>query len=157
MPVTPVVSGPNFQQVDASTLTIQLTGTTQDTLANLLSTDPCYATYYFTGTPAATNQVFFLATRALKIVAMSCVFSTAAGGASTLTVTKDTSTNAPGAGTAVQTGSFNLNATANTVQTATLAALATITMAAGDRLAVVFANAIQATAGLVISVQLAAP
>lgn len=117
----------------------------------------CHGSYFFTGTPAATNQVFFIATRACRIQSLVQVHSTAAGGVSTLTVTKDTGTTAPGAGTVVQTGSFNLNATANTVQTATLSTtVATITMAAGDRLSVVFANAIQSSAGVVVTVGLSA-
>lgn len=115
---------------------------------------PFNATYYFTGTPAATNQVFFVAPFACKILAIAQVHSVAAGGVSTLTVTKDTGTDAPAAGTAVQSGSFNLNATANTVQTATLASAATIALAAGNRLAVKFANTIQSTAGLVVTVEL---
>jgi hypothetical protein len=71
-----------------------------------------------------------------------------------MTVIKDTGTAAPGAGTSLhQSGSFNLNATANTVQTATVSTtVATLTMAAGDRLAVKFANAIQASVGIVVTV-----
>lgn len=111
------------------------------------------ATYMFTGTPAATDQAFFIAQRAMVIKSVSQVHSVAAGGTSTLTVTKDTTPAAPGAGTAIQTGSFNLNATANTVQTGTLAAsAATLTLAAGDRLSVKFANAIQSSAGIVVTV-----
>lgn len=110
------------------------------------------ASYYFTGTPAATDQVFFVATRAYSIVSISQVHSVAAGGASTLQVTKDTSTNAPGAGTDILTNNtntgFDLNATANTVQVGTFAAT---TLAAGDRLAVDFANAIQSSAGVVVT------
>lgn len=109
-------------------------------------------TYYFTGTPAATNQVFYIANRTMRLKSISQVHSTAAGGTSTLTVTKDTTTSAPGAGTAVMTNTFNLNATANTVQNATLSAtVATVNMAAGDRLAVVFANAIQSSVGVVVT------
>jgi hypothetical protein len=114
--------------------------------------DLIYGVYYFTGTPAATNQVFFVANRSMLINSCSEIHSTAAGGASTLTVTHDTSTNTPGSGTTVQTGNFNLNATANTIQNATLSGtVATLKLAAGDRLAVVFANAIQSSAGVVVS------
>lgn len=111
------------------------------------------AVYFFTGAPAATNQAFFLAHRALVVKSIRQVHSVAAGGASTLTVTKDTGTAAPGAGTTLLQGSFNLNATANTVQSGTLAAsAATLTLAAGDRLSVNFANAIQSSAGVVVVV-----
>lgn len=114
-----------------------------------------FPTYQFTGTPAATDAVFFVATRPMVVKSVSQVHSVAAGGTSTLTVIKDTGTAAPGAGTVIQTGSFNLNATANTVQSGTLAAAAaTLTMAAGDRLSVKFANSIQSSAGIVVTVGL---
>jgi len=94
--------------------------------------------------------------RAAIVTSCSEIHATAAGGTSTLTVTHDTSTNTPGAGTSIMTGSFNLNATANTIQNATLTStVATLTLAAGDRLAVNFANAIQSSAGIVVSCALA--
>lgn len=113
-----------------------------------------FATYYFDGTPAATDQVFFLAPRALIVKTISQVHSVAAGGASTMTIIKDTGTTAPGAGTSLhQSGTFNLNATANTVQTATVSTtVATVSLAAGDRLSVKFANTIQSSAGIVVTV-----
>jgi hypothetical protein len=110
------------------------------------------ASYYFTGTPAATNQVFFIANRALLVTSISNVFSTAAGGTSTLDVTKDTSTDAPAAGTALGQAAFNLASTANTVQNATLTTtVATKTLAAGNRLSVKFNHAIQSSAGVVVT------
>lgn len=113
-----------------------------------------FATYFFTGSPAATDQAFFVAPRALIVKTIKQVHSVAAGGTSTLTVIKDTSTSAPGAGTSLhQSGSFNLNATANTVQSATVSTTqATVSLAAGDRLSVKFANAIQSSAGIVVTV-----
>lgn len=110
------------------------------------------ATYYFTGTPAATSQVFYLATRAVRLQQISEVHSTAAGGTSTLDVTKDTGTTAPAGGTALTSAAFNLASTANTVQNGTLSAtVATITLAAGDRLAAKFNHAIQSSAGVVVT------
>ncbi len=104
---------------------------------------------------AATDAAFFVATRAMVVKSVSQIHSVAAGGTSTLTVIKDTGTAVPGGGTVIQQGSFNLNATANTVQSGTLAAsAATLTLAAGDRLSVKFANAIQASAGIVVTVGL---
>lgn len=119
------------------------------------------ATYEFTGTPAATDQVFFVAPCPCKILAISEVHSTAAGGASKIQVTKDTSTDAPGAGTDLLTNNtntgFDLNGTANTVQTGTLTTTSgATTLAAGDRLSVDFANTIQSTAGATITVILIA-
>lgn len=101
---------------------------------------------------AATDAVFFVATRALLVTSISQVHSVAAGGTSVLQVTKDTSTNAPGAGTDLLSAGFNLNATANTVQVGSLiATVATKTLAAGDRLAVDFADAIQSSVGIVVT------
>lgn len=113
------------------------------------------ATYFFTGTPAATNQTFFVAPHAMRIVGINQIHTVAAGGTSTLTVEKITGVVAPGSGTTTMTGSFNLNATANTFQTATLTATAAnALLAVGDRLGVVFANAIQSSAGVTVSVMM---
>ena len=101
---------------------------------------------------ANTDQVFFVATRAFRVVAISQIHAVAAGGTSTLQVTKDASTNAPGAGTDLLSAAFNLNATANTVQAGTLVSTAGVTsLAAGDRLAVDFADAVQSTAGVAVT------
>lgn len=111
---------------------------------------------YMVGTPVATTQVFFVASRAMIITAVRQIHSVAAGGTSTMTITKDTGTDAPGAGTSIHaSGTFNLNATANTSQSATLSATpATLTLAAGDRLSIKFAHAVQSSAGVVVSVAL---
>jgi len=108
--------------------------------------------YFFTGTPAATNQAFVLAGRPMVLTSLTQVHSVAAGGASTMDVTHESGTSAPGAGTSVfASGSFDLNATANTPQTASLAAsLATRTFTAGHRLSVKYNNTIQSTAGVVV-------
>jgi hypothetical protein len=110
------------------------------------------ATYAPSGTPAAVDAVFFIATRAYNIVSISAVFSVTAGGASKLQVTKDTGTAVPGSGTDILTNNtnagFDLALTANTVQVGTFAATS---LAAGDRLAVDYAQAIQNTAGLVVT------
>lgn len=118
--------------------------------------DVAYATYYFTGTPAATDTTFFVAPYPCRVVAITEVHSVAAGGASALQVTKDTSTNAPGAGTDLLSAAFDLNATANTPQNGALSATASdLVLAAGDRLSVDFAQAIQSSAGVVVTVALA--
>lgn len=117
------------------------------------------ASYVGQTTEAATDRAFFVAPRACTIVAISEVHAVAAGGASKLQVTKDTGTTAPGAGTDLLTDNtntgFDLNATANTVQNGTLSATASdLVLAAGDRLSIDFANTIQSTAGLVVTVLL---
>lgn len=112
-----------------------------------------YQSYYFTGTPAATDQVVFVAPHRCRVVAISEVHSAAAGGASTLQVVKDTSTSAPGAGTDLLASAFDLNATANTTQHGTLSATASdLVLNAGDRLSVDFANTIQSTAGVCVTI-----
>lgn len=102
---------------------------------------------------------FFVAPQACKVVAISEVHSTLGtdGGAVTAVVTKDTGTAAPGAGTSLhQSGSFNLKGANNTVQNATLSTTAaTLTLAAGDRLAVKLTGTPTAVAGSVVTVQLA--
>lgn len=110
-------------------------------------------------TEAATDRAIFVAPVACQVVAISQVHAVAAGGASKLQVTKDTGTDAPGAGTDLLTNNtntgFDLNATANTVQTGTLSAtVANLQLAVGDRLSLDFANAIQSTAGLAVTVWL---
>lgn len=108
---------------------------------------------------AATDAVFFIATRPYILVSVSEVHSAAAGGASALQVVKDTGTAAPGAGTDLLTNNtntgFDLNAIANTVQVGTLVVQATRTLAVGDRLSIDFANAIQSSAGVVVTACLA--
>ncbi len=114
-----------------------------------------FASFVGQTTEAATDRSFFVATRACTVVAISEVHGVAAGGVSTLQVTKDTGTDAPGAGTDLLATPFNLNATAQTVQAGSLTATAAaLVLAAGDRLAIDFANTIQSTAGLVVTVQL---
>lgn len=116
---------------------------------------PLVATYKTGTTAAATDFCFFVAPFACRVGYISQVHSVAAGGASTLQVTKDTSTDAPGAGTDLLATAFDLNATANTVQTGALSATtAALSLAAGDRLSVDFANTIQSTAGCVVTVVL---
>ena len=104
----------------------------------------------------AVDEPFFVATRACIVKTISQVHAVAAGGTSTMTVMKDTGTTAPGAGTSLhQSGSFNLNATANTVQNATVATtITTVSLAAGDRLSVHWLNSIQSTTVIAVTVGL---
>lgn len=105
------------------------------------------------GAPAAlTDVVFFVATRPLLLVTASQVHAVAAGGASAAQLTKDSTTAAPGAGTDLLSAAFDLNATANTVQVGALvASAATKTFAAGDRLAIDWTAAVQASSGVAVT------
>lgn len=130
--------------------TLAVTGAT--TFSTPPSGSYLIAEYYGGTTAAATDVCFFIAPVAVTVVAASQVHAVAAGGASTLQLVKDTSTNAPGAGTDLLSSAFDLNATANTVQVGSLTG--TLTMAVGDRLSVDYANAIQSSAGVVVTVLL---
>lgn len=134
-----------------------LTGSTLTLSGTTASAGSICATFFTIGAPAAaTDTAFFVATRAMRVVSVSEVHAVAAGGASVVQVTKDTGTNAPGAGTDLLTnntnGGFDLNATANTVQVGALVATSGVTtLAAGDRLSVDFAQAIQSSSGIAIT------
>ena len=103
------------------------------------------------------TQSIFVANRPYKVVAIRQVHSTAGsdGGAVTLSVSKDTGTAAPGAGTGILTATFNLKGTANTVQTGALSATeADLILAAGDRLSLVYGGTLTAVAGVVVTFEL---
>ena len=110
------------------------------------------------GTPQkAYTQALFVANRAYKVTAIRQVHSTAGtdGGSVTVSVSKDTGTQAPGAGVGLLTAAFNLKAAVNTVQTGSLSATeADLKLAAGDRLAVVFGGTLTAVAGVVVTIEL---
>ncbi len=138
---------PGFRTIDGSQL---------NQMVDALNSGLTCVSYYFTGTFAITDTTFFIATRNMRVASISEIHSVAAGGASTLQVTKDTSTNAPGAGTDLLSTAFNLNATANTVQHGTLVGTAgVVNLSRGDRLAVDFADAAQSSAGVTVTACLA--
>lgn len=119
------------------------------------------ATYNMLANGSLADAAFFIADRAYTVVAISEVHSVAGNdaGAVNLQVTKDTSTNAPGAGTDLLTNNsnagFDMKGTANTVQNGTLTATAaSLKLAAGDRLAVDFAGTLTTLAGVVVTVYL---
>lgn len=101
------------------------------------------------------TQTFYLANRPVNITGITVVAGTPTSASGTLTVTHDTSTNAPGAGTACFTAITPNAATtpANTPTAMTLTSTAaTLALAAGDRLALKISGTITALAGLVVVV-----
>lgn len=107
------------------------------------------------------DQTFFVANRAYQVVAVSFVSAVAeaTAGSLSLQVVKDTSTNAPGAGTNLLTNNtnagFNCKSTANTVQTGTLSTTASdLQLAAGDRLALDFSAGATELVGVTVTVTL---
>lgn len=100
----------------------------------------------------ATDRVIFLAAKPYYIQSIVQIHSVAAGGTSELMVTKDVTTDAPGAGTDLLTAAFDLNATANTLQTGAIATTAGLRkLNTGNRLSIDYGHAIQSTAGNRIS------
>lgn len=101
------------------------------------------------------DQVLFIAPYAMTITGISEVHAVAGGDASavTLNVTNDPSGFVAGAGTTIQSGTFNMKGTANTVQTATLVSGPSplLTLAAGDRLGANFTGTITSLAGVVVT------
>lgn len=155
-PTTSTINGQTTMTVQPGTSVVvtstATTAATGDYIYAVAGGSQICQAYYFTGTPAATNQAFVLANRPMVLASLTEVHGVAAGGASTMDITKESGTTAPGSGTSVfQTGSFDLNATANTPQTASISTtLATRTLAAGNRLSVKFNNTIQSSAGIVV-------
>lgn len=98
---------------------------------------------------------FFIADQPYTVVAINYVNKTAGTGTGTVTVTHDTGTAAPGAGTALLASTIAVTAVANTVTPGTLTATtAALTLAAGDRLSVLFAGTLTTLAGVVVTVTL---
>lgn len=103
---------------------------------------------------AAVNQACFIADAAYQVVGVNAVWGTASS-SGTVTVEKLTGTTAPGSGTALLTGTISTAATANTVTAGTLiATVATLQLAVGDRLGVVFSGTETSLVGLTVVVSL---
>jgi len=105
------------------------------------------------------DRTFFIANRAYQVTAIRYIHATANGAAMTVQVTKDVSTDAPGAGTDLLTNNtnagFDCNATANTTQTGTLTGTAaSLQLAAGNRLSVDFSTGATSLVGVTITVSL---
>lgn len=116
------------------------------------------AVYAMNANGSIATQAFFSANRDFVITGVQMIWSTAGSDAGTVTadVFKDTSTNAPGAGTSVLAAAQSVKGAINTtVNVALSATAATLAMAAGDRLSVVMTGTLTALAGLVIVVYLA--
>lgn len=109
------------------------------------------------------DQAFFTADRAYRVTRIDYVHATAGNDAGSVNVqvTKDTGTDAPGAGTDLLTNNtnagFNCKATANTVQNGTLTGTAaSLALAAGNRLSLDFAGTVTTLAGVQVTVTLVA-
>lgn len=93
------------------------------------------------------TRTVFVATRSCRFKGVKEVHSTAST-SGTLQIEKCTSTTAPGSGTVLLTGTMSLAGTANTVVSGTLiSTVASLTLAAGDRLSIVIAGTMTNLAG----------
>lgn len=118
-------------------------------------------TFHGQAATAMVDQTFLVANSAYQVTGVRFVSAVAESTAATLLaqVTKDTGTDAPGAGTDLLTNNtntgFNCKATANTVQVGTLTATAaSLVLAAGDRLSVDFTASATELVGVTITVTL---
>jgi len=99
----------------------------------------------------------FIATRKCMVVGLAEVHTTAGsdGSAVSLDVKKCTGTQTPAQGTSLLTATLNMKGTAQTVQNGSLVTLlSTLTLNAGDRLALDFTGTITALAGVTVSIDL---
>ncbi len=113
------------------------------------------APYYCKSNTRLLTANFFVANQPMVVTGVYAVWSTAFAAAVTVDITKDTSTNAPGAGTSILLAAMDGTSAINTVLTPALAASsATLALAAGDRLSVKY-YATTPGAGVVIYVVMA--
>ena len=94
-------------------------------------------------------------TTPLEIVSIQCLYDVTNGAALTAYVSKDGAGQAPGAGTSAMTGTFNLNTTARTLQTATLAGARGypgMVLNPGEQLSLKLSTTTTSLAGLIIAV-----
>jgi len=102
---------------------------------------------------AQVNTVF-MATRAYRVKGASIICSSTST-VPTVDIKKETGTTAPGSGTTILTGVMTFSATANTRVTGTLVStVATLTMAAGDRLSVTWGGTVGSITGAVVTISL---
>lgn len=103
-------------------------------------------------TTTAGSTTLAIVDGAYQVVNVSTIFTTASS-SGTLTVTVDTGTNAPGAGTAQLTGTIALTGTTNTVSNGTVISTPTTT-AAGNRIAFTTGGTLTGLVGGVVTVVL---
>lgn len=145
----------------AASKTLAVTTADKLTVGGLIVPQELEVTFRAQTAAGMVDQTFLVANQAYQVTKVRFAHATAESTAATLyaQVTKDTSTNAPGAGTDLLTNNtnngFDCKATANTVQTGTLTATAaSLQLAAGDRLAVDFTAAATELLGVTITVSL---
>jgi len=152
------------QQWENPTSTLQpVSGLGVDSNGNLTmgggnTVQPLYqsAVFSFDANAGLVDQNFFIANQAYQVMAIYEIHAVACAVASTTAVVKKCGSGITVAnGTSLMTSTFALDGTAETQQTATLSTNpSTLTLAAGDRLAVDFTGTLTTLSGVVIQVML---
>ncbi len=111
-------------------------------------------TFNLTANGSLGTQTFFICDNIYTITGIRYSAKTQGTGTLTCNVTKDTGTQAPGAGVSLQSGTFDCVTIANnTVTTGTLTSTtADLTTAVGDRLAILFTGTVSTLAGVTVTV-----
>lgn len=151
----------NYSLFGATSATAYFTTADSVQVGGIIVPQEIEVSYHCQAAATCVDASFFVATQAYQVTRVSFVGATAEATAGTqvVQVVKDTSTNAPGAGTDLLTNTsstgFNVKSTANTVQVGTLTATgASLQMAAGDRLSVDYTTTNTEGAGVTITVTL---
>ena len=115
-------------------------------------------TAFFAAAANIADRVLYIAPAACIVQSVQVVWATAETTADPLTfqISKDTATDAPGAGTDLLGAALSLKTTANTVaKPALITTTASLTLAEGDRLAIDFASTgtITEIAGLLVTIR----
>lgn len=100
------------------------------------------------------TQAFFICDKSYTITSINYSAKTQATGTLTCNVTKDTGTQAPGAGVSLQSGTFNCVTIVNNTTTAgaLTSTTADLTTAVGDRLSMLFTGTVSTLAGVTVTV-----
>ena len=98
------------------------------------------------------DQTIFTAMDKYELILAQVSYGTAEGGALTAQLTRESGTTTAGSGTAIQSGSFNLNTTTNTPQVASLLSLVNNYLLPGDRLSVHFSAGATTTANFILTI-----
>lgn len=113
------------------------------------------AVYMMETNAAIVDQVFYIANQAMRVISITEKHRVLGSSTPTAVVRKCSTGQTIIQGTTLMVGSFDLHATAETLQTATLAANAgTLTLATGDRLAFDISGTTTALAGVIVTVMM---
>ena len=154
----------NLRLAPGNRISVDYSGTTTS-LAKVLVTitlqyveNRMEVTYAVQPNASLADQVLFTADRGYEVIAASAVWSTASGGATNVQLTRDTGTDAPGAGTDLLSNDtnagFQTDGTANTVEVGTWKDTRFNFLMAGDRLSLDFSGTLTSLVGVVVTVSL---